>query len=86
MVAPGPRVAILGGDGRQCGRWGGEGIAVHFMAGRAGGNGEPRRLEAALRSGSITRVVILARWNGHATTRRIRRVCRTLGVPVEVVP
>lgn len=80
------RIAILGGDARQSERWRGEGIAVFFQAPRFGGNGEARRLEAAIRSGSIDRVVILARWNGHSSTQAVRRLCRRLGIPVVVVP
>ena len=47
------------------------------------GRGELVRLEQALRAGGIDRVVIRTRWNSHTVTVRIRRVCRTLGVPVE---
>ncbi len=80
------RVAVLGGDGRQEGRSEASERAVYFMARRYGGNGELRRLEASLRSGAIGRLVILARWNGHAATRSMRRLCKKLGVPVELVP
>lgn len=86
MSSPTPRLAILGGDGRfrvdafpDC--------DVHlFLARRYGGNGELRRLEKALRSGRIDRVLILARWNGHSATTRILRLCRALCVPVRVQP
>jgi hypothetical protein len=86
VVSAGARVAVVGGDGRQRERWQGDDRVVFFMAPRDGGNGELRRLEAALRAGSIDRVVILARWNGHAATRRVRRLCRARAVPVEVRP
>lgn len=84
--APEPRVAILGGDRRQEGRWSDYGRAVYFQAPRSGGNGQLRRLKDALRAGSIRLVVILARWNAHSVTRAVQRVCRTRGVPVVVVP
>ena len=83
---PGERVAILGGDGRfrdpdldLC-------TLSIFRARRYGGNGELRRLEAALACRSFDRVIILARWNGHSATRHALRLCRRLGIPFEVVP
>lgn len=84
MVTHPMRVAVFGGDKRR--ERHGDRCCVYFQSPRDGGNGELRRLEAAIRSGMITRVLILARWNGHAATRRLRRVCRTCGVPVSVVP
>ncbi len=88
MVAALPtlRVAVLGGDARQEGRWLELGTPVYSQARRFGGNGELRRLESALRSGAIDRVVILARWNGHSATTKVRRLCRNRGVPVTVIP
>lgn len=59
---------------------------MFFQAGRFGGNGELRRLLSALRAGAIDLVVILARWNGHSATARVRRLCRSRGVPVTLVP
>lgn len=32
------------------------------------------------------RVIVLSRWNGHAATRRITRLCKTCGVTVKVRP
>lgn len=80
------RVAVLGGDGRDQRRWAGPEEVVFFLSQRAGGNGALRRLEAALRAGRVRRVVILARWNSHAVTLRVRRLCRTLGIAWEIVP
>lgn len=82
MVTREPRVAVVGGLGDA---------SVHDATGRVRyfgsahdvGRGELVRLEQALRSGGIDRVVIRTRWNSHTVTVRIRRVCRTLGVPVE---
>ena len=83
---PGDRVAILGGDGR----FHDPGLAhcklSIFLAKRYGGNGELRRLEAALACRSFDRVIILARWNGHSATRRALRLCRRHRIPFEVVP
>jgi len=59
---------------------------VYYRAPRNGGNGELRVLDAALRAGTFGRESILARWNNHADTRAIRRVCKRLGISVEVVP
>ena len=81
-----PRVAVFGGDARQAAKWSSLGEPVFFCGRRYGGNGELRRLESALRAGSLDRVVILARWNGHSATVRVRRLCRLRGVPVVVVP
>ncbi len=80
------RVAVLGGDGRfTAERLSGCRVRV-FPARRYGGNGPLRRLETALRSGSIDQVLILARWNCHSATRRVLRICRRLDVPFEIIP
>lgn len=81
-----PRVAVLGGDGRAARRDAFPPSARHFPARRYAGNGPLRSLTQALRAGSFDRVFILARWNSHATTRRVLRLCRQLGVAVEVIP
>ena len=82
------RTAIVGGDGRQRRRrrWQHYDPVIFFQGGRSGGNGELARLEAALRAGSIDQVILLARWNGHSVTTRVRRVCRALGIPVRLLP
>ena len=80
------RVAIFGGDARQQDRWNELGTPSFFQARRFGGNGELRRLESALRAGGFDHVVILARWNGHSATTKVRRLCKRRGVPVTVVP
>lgn len=41
---------------------------------------------AALAAGSIGTVIILARWNAHCVTSRVRAVCKRLGVKVVVQP
>lgn len=83
MVAA-SRTAILGGDGRHFGRWSEVGDVELFLATRDGGNGELRRLEAAVKGGAITLVIILARFNGHSATRRVRQLCASRGIPVLV--
>ncbi len=81
-----PRVAVLGGDGRRSQDWA-PGTDVRIFQGRRyGGNGELKRLERSMRSGSVDRLVILARWNGHSATTFAARLARRLGIPVEVVP
>ncbi len=78
------RVAILGGDGRQARKVPAGADVRCYQARRYGGNGELRRLLAALAAGSIDTVIILARWNAHCVTRRVRAVCKRLGVRVVV--
>ncbi len=79
-------IAILGGDGRLD-REVVPGCELRVFKGpRAGGNGELRRFERALRAGSFDCVFVLARWNGHPGTRRARLLCRRLGVPFAVHP
>ena len=51
---------------------------------RHGGNGELRRLVTALKPGEVDRLVIIARWNSHAVTAWVMRVCRHRGIPVEM--
>lgn len=74
------RVAILGGDGRNPERWAALGEVEVYKAPRDGGNGEMRRLEAAIRAGGIARVLVIARFNGHSGMKRLRRLCRAHGV------
>lgn len=76
------RVAVLGGLGEAASR-DATGQMRYFGSAHDVGRGELVRLEQALRAGGIGRVIIRTRWNGHSATTRIRRVCRTLGVPVE---
>jgi hypothetical protein len=85
VVAHPPRIAVLGGDGRVRPGLCAEGEVVTFRSPKDGGNGDVRRLEAGLRAGSYTKLVILSRWNSHVITRKIRRLCKRLGVAVVVV-
>lgn len=78
------RVAVFGGDGRALPTGTAEDARV-FQSPRDGGNGELRRLEAALRGGGFARVVIVTRWNAHSATTKVRALCRRLGIPVELV-
>lgn len=39
---------------------------------------------AANTGGHVERVNLLTRWNSHSATARVKRICRTLSVPVEV--
>ena len=80
------RVAILGGDGRHARRSPAGADVRYYQARHYGGNGEMRGLLAALAAGSIDMVIILARWNAHCVTRRVRAVCKRLGVKVVVEP
>lgn len=80
-----PRIAVLGGDGRSHTGVPTEAEVRIFAAAGDGGNGEARRLESAIRAGSIDQVFILTRWNSHEVTKRIRRICKQLRVPVTFV-
>lgn len=80
------RLAVVGGDGRfDVEGWPGSRVRV-FKAERYGGNGPLRSFERSIRSGGVDRVLVLARWNSHSTTRRVTRLCRQLGIPCQVVP
>ena len=82
MVVAAHRVAVLGGDGRlRPGLVEAPEIVV-FKSRRDGGNGDARRLEAALRAGSIGTLIVLTRWNSHSTTRKLRRICKNVGVDI----
>jgi hypothetical protein len=78
------RVAVLGGDGRHAERWSSDGEVVHFQAPGDGGNGDLRRLQSALRAGSIGLVVIVARWNSHSATTAVRTLCKKHGIRVQI--
>ncbi len=76
-----PRVAVVGGLGREAARYDHPGVRYFGSPGDVG-RGELVRLEHALRAGGIGRVVLRTRWNAHTSINRIRRVCKTLGIPV----
>jgi hypothetical protein len=44
------------------------------------GQGELRRMSAALRAGALQQVCLVIRWAGHGEIDAIRRLCRTLGI------
>ncbi|TAK27426.1 MAG: hypothetical protein EPO40_17560 [Myxococcaceae bacterium] len=77
-----PRLAVVGGLGDARAQDAAKRVR-YFGSARDVGRGELVRLERALRAGGIDPVIIRTRWNGHSVTVRIRRVCRTLGIPVE---
>lgn len=83
------QIAVLGGDGRLPTKVTSmlpkDAKIRHFGSRHHGGQGEARNLEQALQRGGIDGVFILARWNGHPVTCRIRRLCRLLGIPVRIV-
>ena len=69
--------AVIGGNRRQWRRGG-----RHFQAAKFGGNGELRRLEAALRGGQIHEVVVLIRWISHSESGQAAALARRYGVPL----
>ena len=77
-----PRVAVLGGDGRHRLRCPGE-WAVYPSSNFAG-HGPRRQLVAAIKTGTVDAVIILARWNGHSDVEAVKRACRSARVPVRV--
>ena len=83
------QIAVLGGDGRLPSKVRShipEGARLRqFASPKDGGQGEARDLEQALHKGGIDRVWILTRWNSHGITRRIRRLCRLLAIPVMLI-
>jgi len=78
------RTAVYGGDARQQRAWARAGAVRFFHSRCGGGNGELRRLVAAVRARAVDRVIVLWCWNKHAAARKIRRACRRYGV--ECVP
>jgi hypothetical protein len=85
-ATPERRVAVVGGRGEapQLKRLG-DTVVLYGSAGDAG-EGEARRLESAIRSGSFSHVFVLARWGAHSVTARLRRVCRQTGTHMVVWP
>lgn len=76
-----PRVAVFGGDLHRLTR-ALAGLADLELFGSTGqtGQGELRRMLAALRAGAVREVCLVVRWAGHGEIDAIRRLCRTLGV------
>lgn len=85
MVVAAHRVAVIGGDGRLRPGLVEAPEVVVFKSPRDGGNGDARRLEAALRAGSFGTLIVLIRWNSHSTTRKLRLLCKKLGVEIVVI-
>lgn len=81
---PPKRTAIFGGDGRRIPELGLDGEVAFFASPRDGGLGPFRQLEARLRNRSYERLVILTRWNSHSATKKLRKLCRRLGIEVVV--
>lgn len=52
-----------------------------FGSPRDTGLGDLKRLEAAIKAGSIDQVYMQTRWNGHTTTQTITRLCKDRGIP-----
>lgn len=78
-------IALVGGNGRDAAHLFPHAKVRTFPSPKNGGNGVLKRLEAALRSGTIDEVVLVTRRSAHSVTRRVRRLCRMLGIPVSYV-
>lgn len=76
-----PRVAVFGGDLRKLSRALADLDHVELF-GSTGqtGQGELRRMSAALRAGAVQQVCVVIRWAGHGEVDAIRRLCRVLGI------
>ena len=87
VTGPLRRVAVYGGDLRRLAR-ALAGLADVALFGSTGqtGQGELRRLLAALRAGAVREVCVIVRWAGHGEVDAIRRLCRTLRVPCRDFP
>lgn len=79
------RVAFFGGDARQQRRFGHIAGSVFYPAAGCGGPHHANRLIESIRHGGVTHVFILARWNGHSGTNRVRDVARAHGIPVTIL-
>lgn len=44
-----------------------------------------RRLEAAIKAGSIDEVYMTVRWNGHGVTQQVSKLCRDRGIPCHLL-
>jgi hypothetical protein len=40
-----------------------------------------KRLESAIKAGTIDEVYMLIRWNGHGVTQQVSKLCRDRGIP-----
>jgi hypothetical protein len=59
-----------------------DGVQVRFYGGvKDVGQGDLKRLEAAIKAGSIDEVYMLIRWNGHTTTHIVSKLCRDRDIP-----
>lgn len=78
------RVAVFGGDLRRSARVFTERDDLELF-GSSGqtGQGEMRRLSAALRAGRVDRVYLVIRWAGHKDIETIRALCKALGISCE---
>lgn len=71
--------AVIGGDGRPWNR--GSPLPERYYT---GGSHDLHRVEQALKAGTVVRVVLLVRWVSRPFQRRLKALCRHLGVPVEL--
>ncbi|MDB4929957.1 MAG: hypothetical protein JWM10_2441 [Myxococcaceae bacterium] len=85
LLARAVRVAVFGGDARQERRFRHLGEVAFYPAAGCGGPHHAQRLLDSIRHGGVDRVFILARWNGHSASGRVRDVARRHGVPVTIL-
>lgn len=72
------RIAIVGGDSRAEAqyRWGRDHSFTFYQAEKYGGNGEAKKLAAALAAGKFDVVVTLTRWMGHSMYGAVKNNAR----------
>ena len=77
-------VAIIGGDGRIVPSIAGA-VLEGFASTGDGGHARQRSAVAAIRGGAFALVVVAVRWVAHGDSERVRRACRSRGVPCRFV-
>lgn len=70
-----PTVALVGGDGRRRLHHNDCRIST-FPSARDGGNGDVKRLLAAVAGGTIDVVILMTRWLGHSTSHAVTAACK----------
>ena len=73
-------VVVVGGDARHGDRRIRNALVRAVASIKHGGSGKHRALIAAIRSGTVGLVILLARWLGHSERDAIAATCRAVGV------
>lgn len=57
----------------------------YYGSPRDTGTGDMRRLEAAIKAGSIDEVYMTACWNGHGVTQQVSKLCKDRVIPCHLL-